>query len=387
MKQEVYEYWLYNVPNVGWKTIQRLFRIFGTPEEVYRASPDDLKKQLSERQAAGLLTLRETWDLEGAFEKMTAAGIQFLTATSPAYPGRLQEIPDPPYGIFYKGSLPRDEALSVAVIGARECSEYGCYVAKALGKAFAENGVQVISGMARGIDGISQEAALDGGGCSFGVLGCGVDICYPAQNRPLYERLLEKGGVLSSYPPGTRPQPSLFPPRNRIVSGLADAVIVVEARQRSGTLITVDMALEQGREVYVVPGRLTDRLSDGCNQLIRQGAGVLLSPESFLQELSRLFPRKGITEKPYKSEPEMGTKEQAAEGLERHLIGRPIDGSDQTLEEALLSRLDFYPKSVEQLGGNLPGSPGYHETLAALMRLCLRGLAAQSGVGYFHKKG
>ena len=141
----------------------------------------------------------------------------------------------------------------------------------------------MVSGMARGIDGIAQKAALEAGGASFAVLGCGVDICYPEENRELYDRLLQEGGILSEYPPGMPPEPKLFPPRNRIISGLSDLVLVIEARKKSGTLITVDMALEQGREVYALPGRVSDKLSDGCNRLIRQGAGVATCPEDILE--------------------------------------------------------------------------------------------------------
>lgn len=140
--------------------------------------------------------------------------------------------------------------------------------------------------MARGIDSISQEAALQAGGRTYAVLGCGVDICYPKSSRRLYEQILEQGGILSTFPPGTEPIKRLFPERNRIVSGLADVILVVEARQKSGTFITVDMALEQGREVYAIPGRLTDRLSDGCNLLLQQGALIAVSPKDLLQHLS-----------------------------------------------------------------------------------------------------
>ena len=172
------------------------------------------------------------------------AGIRVVERGERDYPARLLEIPDPPERLYVLGRLPEENLPSVAIIGARECSEYGSYVAARLGECMGRNGIQVISGMARGIDGIGQTAALDAGGSSFAVLGSGVDVCYPARNRRLYERLRERGGVLSEYPPGTPALSRNFPPRNRIVSGLADAVVVVEAREKSGTLITVDMALE-----------------------------------------------------------------------------------------------------------------------------------------------
>lgn len=288
VEERVYCYWLCHLPGVGKHTIGKLLQICGNAQNIY-AAPDEVWEQVGKKGVIPAIRQhKEQWDLTGEYERMCSAGIHFLMQEDAGYPKRLKHIPDAPFAIFVKGKVPEDERVSVAVIGARECSEYGSYVAAALGKALGENGVQVISGMARGIDGISQKAALEAGGTSFGVLGCGVDICYPKQNRELYGQLQEKGGILSAYVPGTQPRAQNFPPRNRIVSGLADVVVVVEARQKSGTLITVDMALEQGKEVYVVPGRVTDRLSDGCNRLIRQGAGIFLSPADLLVELKNL---------------------------------------------------------------------------------------------------
>lgn len=212
-----------------------------------------------------------------------------ILLTDREYPRRLLEIPQAPKQLYVRGRLPEEGVPSVAIIGARDCSYYGQEVAKRLGKLFGENGIQVISGMARGIDGIGQQAALQAGGSSFAVLGCGADICYPRQNQDLYDRLRKQGGVISEYEWGTPPRAGNFPPRNRIVSGLADAVIVVEARKKSGTLITVDMALEQGKEVYAVPGRLVDDLSSGCNYLIKNGAGILLDMEEFMEELWKQY--------------------------------------------------------------------------------------------------
>lgn len=212
-----------------------------------------------------------------------------ILLTDREYPRRLLEIPQAPKQLYVRGKLPEEGVPSVAVIGARDCSYYGQEVAKRLGRLFGENGIQVISGMARGIDGIGQQAALQAGGSSFAVLGCGADICYPRQNQDLYDRRCKQGGVISEYEWGTPPRAGYFPPRNRIVSGLADAVIVVEARKKSGTLITVDMALEQGKEVYAVPGRLLDDLSSGCNYLIKNGAGILLDMEEFMEELWKQY--------------------------------------------------------------------------------------------------
>ncbi len=172
-------------------------------------------------------------------------------------------------------SLVTTHCPAIAVIGSRICSEYGRMVAGRIGRLCAQMGIELISGMAVGIDGIAQRAALEAGGKVTAVLGSGVDVCYPKENRELYETLLQKGRIISEYIPGTEPVAGNFPLRNRIISGLADAVIVVEAKERSGTMITVDMALEQGRQVYIIPGRLTDPLSAGCNRLISQGAEII----------------------------------------------------------------------------------------------------------------
>ena len=174
------------------------------------------------------------------------------------------------------------------------CSEYGRYMARQLGRGLAFAGVQLISGMARGIDGISQKAALQAGGQSYGVVGCGVDVCYPDENRDVYEELCLSGGVISEFPPGTEPKASFFPLRNRIISALSDVVVVVEARRKSGTQITVDTALEQGKEVLACPGRLTDRLSDGCNYLISQGAGVVIDVNDVIDRLWHVKNRSGV---------------------------------------------------------------------------------------------
>lgn len=211
--------------------------------------------------------------------------IHFVWAGDADFPGRLRNIPDPPFALYYRGRLPEEGKRSVGIVGARMASPYGRDQARRFSEKLAAGGIQIISGMARGVDGIAGRGALDVSDASFAVLGCGVDICYPRENRELYEALCSRGGVISEYRPGTEPEARLFPPRNRIISALSDALLVVEARERSGTLITVDCALEQGKDVFAVPGRVCDARSMGCNELIRQGAGIAVSPESLLEEL------------------------------------------------------------------------------------------------------
>ncbi len=304
-------------------------------------------------------------------------GIRILKRGGREYPERLKEIPGAPAELYVLGRMPEEDRPAVAIIGARDCSEYGRYVASGLGAALARCGIQVISGMARGIDGIGQEAALDAGGSSFAVLGSGVDVCYPAGNRRLYEKLKLGGGILSEYPPGTPPLSHHFPPRNRIVSGLSDVVVVVEAREKSGTLITVDMALEQGREVYVVPGRVTDSLSAGCNRLLKLGVGILLDEGEFLEEVWRIcerhFPEAGAVGKGGKT----GKGREAAAGL----------SAESPVLAAVYKALDFTPGSVEQIRDRLPKAFRKEQLGIHLIRLCLEGLAVQVSPGQFSLRG
>lgn len=380
MKEKHYAYWLCNLPGVGNRAITRLLEACGgTAEGVYHAPEERWKRVLNEKQLERMKQLTAVWDPEREYEKLKQQEIGFLLQVEREYPARLRNIPDAPYGLFYKGSLPAENKLSVAIIGARDCSAYGSYVAAELGRYLGQRGVQIVSGMARGIDGISQEAALAAGGSSFGVLGCGVDVCYPAQNRKLYDKLLKQGGILSTHPPGTPARTQHFPPRNRIVSGLADAVVVIEARNKSGTLITVDMALEQGREVYVVPGRITDRLSDGCNSLLRQGAGVIVSPEVFYEELLGM-------QKPFAEPNEEGRK--AREEAEKRME-QPKNARIRALPTelaAVYEALDLYPSSIEEITDRLPAAYRLLPVNTLLLRLCMENLAVQLSPGHFCRK-
>ena len=189
------------------------------------------------------------------------------------YPERLMPFADMPSRLFVRGALPADEQKTAAIVGARICTAYGKSQAAFFAQVLAANGVAVISGLACGIDAAAHEGALRGKGKTFAVLGCGVDICYPKQNYSLMRRMLENGGgVLSEFPPGAEPLPWHFPIRNRVISALADVVLVIEAKEKSGSLITADYALEQGKTVFALPGRTTDATSRGCNRLIAQGA-------------------------------------------------------------------------------------------------------------------
>lgn len=210
--------------------------------------------------------------------------IHTIEAGAPEFPARLESVTPRVKQLYYIGSLP-DDTPSCAIVGSRRCTPYGRAQAISLAKFLASRGVTVISGMAAGIDGYAHEGALAGGGKTFAVLGCGPDICYPKMHTGLYEAIRKTGGILSEYPPGTPPFAQQFPARNRIISGLVDVVVVVEAKKKSGSLITADFALEMGKTVLAYPGRIGDPVSEGTNALIAQGAGIVSSPESVLWEI------------------------------------------------------------------------------------------------------
>lgn len=367
---KAYMHWLYRAVGMGnRRLIQNLLQL-GSPSEIYEiAKRGMLSEKVGGKYKTKAKQIEESatnCDVMAEYDEMTSRGISFVAAGEEEYPGKLKSIPDAPGALYYVGKLPKNEEKTIAIIGARNCSEYGRAMARQFGEILAEGGVQVVSGMARGIDGIGQQAALDAGGYSLGVLGCGVDICYPRENRQLYERLIAEGGVCSEYPPGIEPRAMLFPPRNRIISGLCDGVLVIEAKERSGTLITVDMALEQGREVYALPGRITDSLSRGCNMLIRQGAGMAVSPQELLREL-----------KP-------DCADSVIERQQAIFVPEGVRGQ-------LLKLLDYQSTSMETLQRKYADTYGISISISELcyelLQLCADGLAGQIGGSHYVRKG
>lgn len=367
-EEQAYAYWLANCSGLGNQTKRKLEIYAGSAKAVYGMKETDLKGILTQKQIKSLMEAGRETDKEKLMEHyavLKKQNIHFYPISHPNYPNRLKTIGNPPYAIYVEGRLPEEKIPAVAVIGARQCSEYGRYMAEQCGQELAKSGIIVISGMARGIDGISQWAALQADGFSCGILGCGTDICYPSENRKLYETLKSRGGILSEWPPGTSPRPELFPLRNRIISGMADLVLIIEAREKSGTLITADLALEQGREVYVVPGRVTDSLSAGCNRLLCQGAGLLISVQEMLEETGMVHSQK--------------IGEGKTEGDMKALLN---SGSEEM--NRILEVLDFYPRSLDEIQAE--SGMEYGKMMFALMNLCIEGMAEQLAAGQFIKK-
>ena len=285
--ESFYWAWFCSIPGIYRRHRELLLRCFGDPKGVWQAEAGEWKhlKEHGCDWVGCVETHQKESDPQETVYKNRQLGIQFTSCEQSDYPKLLRSIRDFPYGIFYKGRLPAEEKKQIAVVGARVCTHYGKHLAEQLAGQIAQAGGEVVSGAAYGIDGAAQWAALSAGGASFAVVGGGVDCRYPRANDRLYDRLEEEGGVLSEFPPGTKPLRYHFPLRNRIISGLSEIVTVIEAKHGSGSLITADYALEQGRTVLAVPGRLDDELSRGCNELIAQGAGVILSPESFAEQV------------------------------------------------------------------------------------------------------
>ncbi len=285
--ESFYWEWFCSIPGIYRRHREILLRCFGDPKGVWQAEAGEWKhlKEHGCDWVGCVETHQKESDPQETVYKNRQLGIQFTSCEQSDYPKLLRSIRDFPYGIFYKGRLPAEEKKQIAVVGARVCTHYGKHLAEQLAGQIAQAGGEVVSGAAYGIDGAAQWAALSAGGASFAVVGGGVDCRYPRANDRLYDRLEEEGGVLSEFPPGTKPLRYHFPLRNRIISGLSEIVTVIEAKHGSGSLITADYALEQGRTVLAVPGRLDDELSRGCNELIAQGAGVILSPESFAEQV------------------------------------------------------------------------------------------------------
>lgn len=296
---EKYAYWLFGVKGCTRRVRKLLFQECSNAQEVYQMPKKQLEKipGFTHKDAMCIIESKNTWDVEGEWERLGREKYSFISMERNDYPKQLFELPDPPYGLFYRGRLPIQDEFRVAIVGARMCSEYGRCIARDLARELAAHDVSVVSGMARGIDAAGHRGALDSGGDTYAVFGCGIDVCYPNYHRQLYYEIEQHGGLLSEYAPGTKPLPAYFPQRNRIISALSDVVLVIEAKEKSGSLITADFALEQGRDVYALPGRVTDSLSCGCNRLIAQGAGVILSVEDCLFELSMQAVRKKIPQK------------------------------------------------------------------------------------------
>jgi DNA processing protein len=359
-------YWLALslIPGVGSILLKRLLDQFKTPEAVFQAPMNELLniEGLGERVAKEI----RKGPLEKAVEKelylLKEVGGKIVTLKDSAYPKRLRDIYDPPPLLYVRGELKEEDEFAISIVGSRKTSPYGRGMTERMSQELARHGITIVSGMARGIDSLAHWGALSGGGRTIAVLGCGVDVIYPPENRNLFTKIMDHGAVLSEFPMGSPPEGGHFPKRNRIISGLSIGVLVVQASAESGSLITAGFALEQGREVFAVPGNVGAEGSRGTHQLIKEGAKLVESSEDILEEILPQWRRE--------REPTP-----RVEGPER----------DLTEEERILyERLGETPSHIDVLIRESQFDPGKVSSL--LLNLELKGLVSQWPGKCFSKK-
>ncbi|MDR1801349.1 MAG: DNA-processing protein DprA [Lachnospiraceae bacterium] len=387
-----YEVWFAHIKNVGPSKKRKLRELYPDAKELYDHKGFTGKNimWLGNKEVAGINEAQKK-DPEALCDNLIRKDIRLVTCRMETFPRRLKEISNAPYALFYKGNMVEDNLNSAAIVGSRSCTSYGEREALNYGEALARAGFQVISGMAKGIDGAGQRGALRGGR-SFGILGCGVDICYPQQNKGLYEELCRYGGVISEYAPGEPPLPANFPARNRIISAFSDVVLVMEAKGKSGSQITVDFALEQGKDIYALPGPVSCAHSKGCHILIKQGAGILISPEDLISDL--LFAdyvtvssdNSNQTVNKESERIKQKTGNPSPEYLTETSEGNSPDIKNflESTESMVYSFLDFFPKGVGQLASETKLS--IPDLLEGLSGLELKGLVRELGAGHYIRK-
>ncbi|TKJ30142.1 DNA-protecting protein DprA [bacterium (candidate division B38) B3_B38] len=360
-------YWLALalVPGVGRITFHRLLEKYGSPEKVFSASWEELSSfpLLRRESIEHIYRFKIKEKAEKEIEKAKKMGVSLVNLQNQQYPPNLKTIPDPPLILYIKGELVEEDRHSIAIVGTRHASTYGRSVTEKLSGELAARGVCIISGLARGIDTLAHRGALSAGGRTIAVMGCGLDEVYPRENRKLLREIEARGVVCSEFPFGTHPEPGNFPVRNRIISGLSLGTIVVEADERSGALITAKLALEQGREVFAVPGNITSRNSLGTNYLIKRGAKLVQQWEDVVEELP--YPSREAIEKRATLAPEAAKSELPLTDSERaiyHLLSpdKPLHidqlaeslGLDYNLLLSHLLSLEI-KKKIVQLPGKL----------------------------------
>ncbi len=347
-------YWVgFNlVKGIGAVRLKQVLDFFGTLEIAWNSPAEGLLSAgLSQKIVENFLKVRFQVDLEKIMANIAIKGVKVITWEDPDYPRRLKEINQPPPVLFVNGSINVEDDWAVAVVGTRRVTPYGRQVAVEISKFLAQNGVTVVSGLARGVDAIAHQSALQAGGRSIAVLGSGVDVVYPPEHQRLAKEIAAQGALVSDYPMGTPPDGVNFPPRNRIISGLSLATVVVEAGETSGALITAEFAVDQGRDVFAVPGSILAPQSEGTNKLIEQGARPLLKMSEILEVLKlERIPEKQSQRKTNPLNP---------------------------IEKRILTHLTHEPVHVDELS-SLSGLP-INEVSATLTILELKGMVAQVG--------
>jgi DNA processing protein len=371
--EELYWLALRLVPGLGNRTAGRLLERLRTPQAIFRASRTELESAGASGAVAQSVASGVTFDDAAAqHEKMAAAGASLIPIQDPAYPKLLRDIYDPPIVLFARGRLELLDAVSVGVVGTRRPTPYGLAVAERLSADLAHAGVTIVSGMARGVDTAAHKGALAAGGDTVAVLGCGVDVVYPSENRKLAAEIAAKGLIVSEFPMGGTAYPQNFPIRNRIISGLSAGVLVVEGAQYSGSAITARLAIDQGREIFAVPGNITSKASWGPNLLIKQGAKLVQDWNDVVVELPPESRRHLIDRTRSKL---LGEEAGAAPGNQVSLLKDPAElgtAARNALEKLQVDTPIHLDDLLERVADTTPS-----ELIAALFELEMMGLVRQ----------
>lgn len=347
-------YWIgfSKVPGIGPARLRALLDYYGDVASAWQANPGELRAiGLDKRSVESLVKIRSQLDLETELEKLKKFNISVFTWDSPDYPSLLRNISDAPPALYVRGSLRPQDEWAVAVVGTRQATAYGKECTQLLVNGLAQNGVTVVSGLAYGIDTEAHQTAINAGGRTIAVLGCGVDIIYPTENKKLGQAIIEHGALVSEYPLGTNPEGGNFPRRNRIISGLSLGVLFVEGTTQSGARITADYALEQGREVFAVPGSILRQSGSGPNYLIQNGAKLVTQVNDILEELNLTM-------------------------VAQHVEARAIMPENE-LEAVLLKQLSTEPMHIDDLGQTTGLAAA--ELASALTMMELKGMVRQVG--------
>ena len=343
------------IPGLGNIISKKLLERFGSPENIFKAPISELitVEGLHKTIAKRIAKKEFSTDPSEELKRVEQFGAGIITYSDRSYPSMLKEIHDPPILFYMKGKgIPRSLPL-VALVGSRNPSHYGLKIAEEMGQALAKRGVGIVSGMARGIDSAAHWGCIKGRGFTIAVLGTGVDVAYPSSNKKLRGRITESGTVISEFPMGTSPEPRNFPRRNRIISGLSRGVVIVEATKKSGSLITASSGLDQGREVFAVPGNIYSLKSTGCHFLIKQGAKLVENPDDILEELGLTY------DNSFKSDNMNDPPRLPMEASEKHIYDMIGD----------------YPTHIDQIAKSGQLEPA--EASSILMRMELKGVIKQ----------
>lgn len=341
--------------HIGPARIRLLLQAFGTMQQAWAAPERDLKLVLDGRTLGEFLTVRRELDVAALWHRTTANGIRVTCWTDVDYPPLLLEIPAPPPVLYYRGQMTETDTTAVAIVGTRRVTAYGREMTHRIAFDLAKAGVTIVSGLATGVDGVAHRAALEAGGRTLAVLGSGIDVIYPGTHRDLATRIAAQGAVVTDYPPGTQPDRYNFPPRNRIISGLSRGVVVIEAPERSGALITVDFAAEQGRDAFAVPGPVHAPASAGCLRILREGATLVRSADDVLEDLHIRRPAVELT--------------------------APDSIRLSESEHRLLSVMTSQPQHIDDIAAKLDRTIG--DVSGQLMMMELQEMVRNNGGGYY----